>query len=130
MSDQLALVDVPVVEKPKPAPKVRPLSDRQEAVLVAVAHAGHDGLSTDECGAIAHGLKEGRWAHGPDDRCLYCGRDGRAILLALHARGLVRYRAGKLKVWQLAELPRAEPEPAESHDGTGAVPYNTFPQGF
>lgn len=45
MTEQLALVDVPAVEKP------RPLTDRQELVLVAVAHAGHDGLTTDEAGA-------------------------------------------------------------------------------
>lgn len=118
---QLALVDVPAA--PRPEPKPRPLTDRQETILTAVAHTGHAGLTTDECGALAHGLKEGKWAHGPDDRCLYCSKDGRAILLALHARGLVRYRAGKLKIWQLADLPAAEDDGVLPSGMTDEIPF-------
>lgn len=75
-----------------PETKVVQLTDRQQLVHQAVQHAGPDGLDADQAGALAHGLKEGRWAHGPDDRCQFCGSDGRQILEALATKGLVRYR--------------------------------------
>lgn len=117
MAEQLQLIET------RPSPK---LTGRQQAVLDALTQAAHDGITTDEAGATAHALKEGRWAHGPDDRCLYCSRDGRQILEALRTKGLARYRS-RLKVWQLADLPAEKPEPARAWDGTGPVPYGVIP---
>lgn len=82
-TEQLALVEIAA------APK---LTDRQAAVLQAVQAAGLDGLHADEAGAVAHALKEGRWRHGRDERCAFCGSDGNAILRRLRTLGLVKYR--------------------------------------
>lgn len=49
--------------------------------------------SADECGAIAHSLKDKR-SHSPDTRCDWCGKQGRQILDALVAKGLARRRRG------------------------------------
>lgn len=107
------------------------LTDRQQAVLNALRRAGQDGLHADECGAIAHELKQGRWAHTRDERCQFCGQDGMQILRRLRELGLVRYRA-KLKAWVAVGIPesiRNDPEPPD-HAGDGPVPYNAFPAGF
>jgi hypothetical protein len=68
------------------------LTDRQAAVLHGLQAAGTDGLDTDQAGAIAHELKEGRWAHSRDARCAYCARDGKTILQRLAQLGHARYR--------------------------------------
>lgn len=100
MTDQLPLL---VVET---SPK---LAARQQAVHAALQAAGADGLESSEAGAIAHELKETKWAHSRDDRCVYCGKDGRAILLRLAELGLARYRS-RLKVWQTVGVPQVDPE--------------------
>lgn len=130
MTEQLALIPA--------AP--RPLTDRQAAVLQALHAAGTDGLDTDAAGAIAHTLKAGRWAHPADQRCLYCGKDGRAILARLAELGHCRYRrANRAKslpgVWLATSLQEARNPPerpavvdaSDEWDGTGAVPYGVIP---
>ncbi len=87
-TDQLAIL----AEAPK-------LTPRQQVVMDALTRAGHDGIAPGAAGAILHELKEGRWAHGRDERCDFCSRDGLSVLKALRKKGLARYRA-KLKVWQ------------------------------
>jgi hypothetical protein len=86
-TDQLELLE--------PTPAVPKLTDRQAAVLDAVRRAGIDGLDADHAGAITHGFKTGGWAHGPDERCDYCGRDGNAVLKRLRELELVAYRRAK-----------------------------------
>lgn len=70
----------------------------QQAVYDALHSCGHEGLSADEAGAIAHATKTSQWAHSPDDRCTYCARDGHAILRALEAKGLTAYRRKRRNV--------------------------------
>jgi hypothetical protein len=120
MSDQLTIVET--------GPKLTP---RQQAVHQALQAAGQDGLHADEAGAVAHEQKEGRWAHSRDERCQWCGKDGKQILHALRAKGLARYRS-KLKAWQASTI-ESEPvveTPQPDFSGAGPVPYNAFPVGF
>jgi hypothetical protein len=103
MPEQLALI---------PA-EAKPLTPRQQAVLEALIAAGQDGLDTDQAGAIAHELKEGRWAHSRDDRCSFCGKDGRQILERLAELGHARYRrANRARslpgVWLATDLSSVE----------------------
>jgi hypothetical protein len=60
-------------------PTGRPLRPRQQAVVDLVAGTP-GGVTADEAGAMLHSLKAGRWAHGADERCVFCGRDGTAVL--------------------------------------------------
>lgn len=123
MSEQLAIPEVQVEPKPK-------LTDRQALALATLQAAGLDGLHADEVGALLHEQKQGRWAHGREERCAWCGGDGLAMLRRLRELGHARYRA-KLKAWQATELPPAEPVPVpEDYDGEGPVPYNALPAGF
>jgi len=94
MNDQIPLVEVEAIPKLKP---------RQQVVLDALRRAGTDGLEPSEAGAHLHALKEGRWAHSAEERCVYCGRDGNAVLKRLRDLGLARYR-GRMRVWQAADL--------------------------
>lgn len=88
-AEQLVLI-------PPPAPR---LTDKQQALLDAVAAAGLEGLGAAEGGAVLHALKEeSRWTHTRHERCQYCSRDGNQYLRRLRQLGHVRY-AGKLKVW-------------------------------
>lgn len=127
--EQLALL-------PEPEPGPPQLTDRQAAVLDLVERATHEGITADEAGALLHSLKEGRWAHTTDDRCEFCGRDGKAVLEALRTKGLVTYRrargnrpGGWTTVGQ--HVPASEPAPVPpDHDGAGPVPFNAFPKGF
>lgn len=119
--DQLALIPV----QPKP------LTDRQQAVLDALTAAGQDGLDTDQAGAIAHELKEGRWAHGRDDRCAYCAQDGKQILQRLADLGHARYRrANRAKslpgIW-LAMNPTTD---LAEHAAASDAAFGEFPPGF
>lgn len=120
MSEQLALIET--------GPK---LTSRQRFALDAVTRAGEEGLTGDELGAALH---EWKHVHHSGDRCRWCGKDGRAVMVALNEKGLVRYRA-RLKVWQAVELPavpaagsRSGPPP--DHAGAGPVPFGAFPEGF
>lgn len=88
MTEQLALI-------PEAPPAPRPLTDRQQYALAVVERAGIDGIHTDELGAA---LCERNGKHPAGDRCRWCGKAGREVLLALKDRELVRYRA-KLKAW-------------------------------
>lgn len=119
MTEQLALVEIPAEPK---------LTGRQEMALAALEHAAHDGLATDEVGALLHASRS---IHGTDTRCVYCAQTGREVLEALKAKGLARYRrANHAKslhgAWLVANLP-ADP-PADTKPGN--VPYNEFPEGF
>jgi hypothetical protein len=88
MSEQLPLLAL----EPK-------LTGRQRRVLDALLAAGQHGLHADEAGALAHEMKQGRWAHSSAERCVWCGGDGLAILRRLKDLGLARYRS-RLKAWQ------------------------------
>lgn len=72
------------------------LTDRQRYALDELERADVDGLQTDELGALLH-ARNGK--HSAEDRCVWCGKDGRGVLEALRAKELVRYRS-RLKVWQ------------------------------
>lgn len=76
-------------------PATPKLTERQEAVLAAVQSAGHEGIDAGQAGAILHGFKEGRWAHGPDDRCAFCDSDGKTYLKRLAQLELVKYRRAR-----------------------------------
>lgn len=110
MSEQLALLEQPVVE-----PK---LTDRQAAVHALLTRAGREGITADEAGATAHGLKK-QGAHGPDDRCVYCAQDGKQTLEALKAKGLARYRRarnGTPGAWFPTGATEPEPAPTISEE--------------
>jgi hypothetical protein len=62
------------------------LGRAQEAVLGALN--AHQSLYADEAGAIIH---EQRGRHDRDERCEWCGGDGRRVLDSLEARGLARH---------------------------------------
>ena len=98
MTNQLPLVEVEGETR---------LTPRQQAVLQALKAAEWGGLRTDAAGAIAHEMKEGRWAHSRDTTCDYCARDGKQILARLRDLGFARYRS-KLKVWQAVAAARPE----------------------
>jgi hypothetical protein len=66
------------------------LTPRQRAVYELVLST-EGGITADEAGAVAHEQREKR-PHHRDERCLYCGEDGRQILHALRAKGFVRGR--------------------------------------
>jgi hypothetical protein len=124
VSEQLALLE--------PAPPR--LTERQRAVRDALQAAGQDGLDADQAGAIAHTLKEGRWAHSKDERCQFCGKDGQAILRRLAELGLARYRrADRARNTHGTWLPTNEepqPDAAIPADGTaldGPVPFGVIP---
>jgi ribosomal protein S14 len=125
VSEQLALLE--------PAPPR--LTERQRAVHDALVKAGQDGLDADQAGAIAHTLKDGRWAHSKDERCQFCGKDGQAILRRLGELGLARYRranrARSIPGAWLATNAEPQPNPETPPDGTrnsdGTVPYNVVP---
>lgn len=111
MTGQLTLIPA--------APKI---TERQQAVLRFLQQCGPDGCSADEAGAIAHGLKQGRWAHGPDSRCVFCGQDGKAILGALKAKGLARYRRARGQTpgaWLAEGTVDAERGPVNEEDEFG-----------
>lgn len=99
MSEQLPLIEMPALPR---------LTGRQELALAALEHARDDGLTADEVGAILHASRS---VHGTDERCVWCGSSGREVLLALKAKGLVRYR-GRLKVWQACAAAQETREPA------------------
>jgi hypothetical protein len=124
MSEQLALLP----------PAQRRLTERQRAVRDALRAAGQDGLDADQAGAIAHTLKDGRWAHSKDERCRFCGKDGQAIMRRLAELGLARYRrANRQRNIHGTWLPTdAEPQPdaAIPADGSaldGPVPFGVIP---
>lgn len=115
MTDQLALLELPV------APK---LTWRQQAVLDAVTRAHPESLESSEAGAILHEMKEGRWRHSRDDRCRFCGQDGKAVLEALRTKGLVTYRRRKGLEdggWVLAGCQR--PAPRGMLAATDPIPF-------
>lgn len=130
MTDQLRLLDDPK----------KPLTDRQAYVLERITAAGSEGLYAEEIGAILHARKHLStmsarvYNHDADDRCDYCGRDGRGVALELKKKGRVVQR-GQLRFVAI-DLPQDEPiarsedEPAEfeqvfeRHDGTrGVIPF-------
>lgn len=114
MNTQLALIAV----DPTPV-----LTERQQAVYTALTAAGHEGLDADQAGAIAHELKEGRWQHGRDERCNYCGREGQQILVRLREYGLARYRRRKGQlagVWLTTGSAAAPPSRS----------FGDFPEGY
>lgn len=87
MSEQLALIEL------APEPAAPKLTDRQELVLDAVNRAGPvDGLHADEAGAL---LCAHRGKHKVEDRCRWCGANGKDVLNALKTKGLVRYRRAR-----------------------------------
>lgn len=87
VTDQLAIVDLQAEVK---------LTERQQRVLDLVKTAGPDGVHADEVGALLHEQKRNElYRHGRDERCQFCGHDGKALLEALKAKGLVRYRRAK-----------------------------------
>lgn len=98
----------------KPALK----SDRQRAVLLELRKLGR--LDQDEAGAIAHELKEGRWAHGRDTRCDFCSRDGRQILERLVGLGLARRRRPANRIEYHAHIP--DPDPLADDPDFAAIP--------
>lgn len=103
MNDQLALIEAPAQAK---------LTLRQSMTLDLVRAAHPDGIEASEAGAHLHSMKEGRWAHSADERCLYCGSEGKSVLEALKAKGLVRFRRAKGQEparWLLAR--GTEPKP-------------------
>lgn len=81
MTDQIALIDLPLEEKP--------LTDRQQLAFDYIR--AHDGLTADEVGAFLHAHKEKR-PHGVDQRCDFCARDGRGVLTSKAVAPLVTYR--------------------------------------
>lgn len=114
MTDALQIFEPDTVHK---------LTDRQQAVHDALHRAGHDGLDTDQAGAIAHELKAGRWAHSRDDRCQFCGKDGKQILERLRHLGLARYRrrSGQQPgAWVAANAAPVKPDAG----------FGEFPPGF
>jgi hypothetical protein len=66
------------------------LTVRQERLL-KVLRASVDGLSADEAGAVVHSMKL-HGGHGEDQRCRWCGKDGKQALEALQRHGLA-YRS-------------------------------------
>lgn len=87
------------------------LTARQQHVHDALTRAAHDGLTTDEAGAVAHEIKD-NWGHARDQRCRFCGQDGKQILEALKAKGLARYRRARGAtpgVWLAVDLPAELP---------------------
>lgn len=114
MSEQLALL-----EQPPALPK---LTGRQAFTLQLVTDADPDGLHADEAGA-AWCAQRGK--HSIDDRCRFDGSNGRQVLEALKAKGLVRYRRGTQQLagaWLLVGVAAERPT---------RVPYkNTFPEGY
>lgn len=71
-------------------------------------------LTDDEAGAIAHA---GRSRHTADERCGFCGVDGRLILRSLATRGLAEPFPGGVRMLC--------PKPAAVPDDT-----DPFPPGF
>lgn len=116
MSEQLRIVDEP------PA-----LTERQEYVLERITAAGADGLFSDEIGAVLHARKHlsmmaGRlYNHAADDRCEYCGRDGRGVALELKAKGRVVQRGASRFV--AVDLPEQEPTPEPARAEDEPAPY-------
>jgi hypothetical protein len=125
MSQQLTL-DYSFMPSIPPHPK---LTDRQQRVLDALLAASPEGLEAAEAGAIAHEIKQSRWAHSRDDRCQFCPSDGKQILSRLAELGLVDYVRGRRLWYAKAE---AQPEPDgfppdfEGQFGT----YNALPIGY
>ncbi len=105
------------------------LTDRQAAVLAALQAAGESGLEPSEAGAIAHELKEGRWAHSREQRCAYCAEAGAEVCKALERKGLARYVRGR-GLWYatLDPEPQAEGYPPDFEGLRGS--YNALPAGF
>lgn len=68
------------------------LTDRQAFALNHVLHAGPDGVTADEIGALWCAQKG---IHSPDDRCVHDGQSGQQLLRSLEAKGLVRYRRAR-----------------------------------
>lgn len=70
----------------EPMPAAQPLPHRQDLVLRAVIRL--NGLTEDEAGALLHEdrPRTHRYWHSADERCLYCGRDGRSVLKALRSK--------------------------------------------
>lgn len=60
------------------------LGPRQRLVLDKLRETG--GLEADEAGALVHAS---RGKHDVDTRCVWCGKEGRHVLLSLRRRGLV-----------------------------------------
>lgn len=117
--EQLALLE--------PAPPK--LTERQEVVHEALQRAAQDGLDADQAGAIAHTLKQDRWAHHEHERCQFCGRDGKQILEALKAKGLATYRrANRARsipgAWLATDLHAdAEADTSLPRGMTDTIPY-------
>jgi len=78
--NQPTLLDVPA------AP--RPLTDRQQFVWHLI-RASCEGLTAEQVGAALHAQKG---SHPADEPCVYCGRDGRAVLTSKAVAPLVTYR--------------------------------------
>jgi hypothetical protein len=79
MMEQLALDGAPA----------KPLTDRQQLAFDYVRE--RNGVTADEVGAYLHSCKERR-PHSIDDRCDYCARDGRGVLISKAVAPLVTYR--------------------------------------
>jgi hypothetical protein len=96
------------------------LTERQQYVLEAIARAGEEGLYTEEVGALLHARNR---RHGEDERCDYCGRDGRGVAEELKRKGRVAQRARPTR-WVVAGTPRVKrPRSTWVDDGE-------WPEGF
>lgn len=127
MTEQLTLDYEARVETP--APTGPRLTDRQQRVLDALLAARPEGLEAAECGAIAHEIKQSRWAHSRADRCQFCPSDGKQILVRLAEIGLVDYVRGR-RLWyakgEAVVEPDGFPPDFEGQFGT----YNALPAGY
>lgn len=87
------------------------LRDRQRRILQLLQAAGHDGLDTDQAGAVLHA---DRGKHPPDERCAFCGDDGRQVLLRLAELGLaVKERRGPWRATEHATPTVTGPQPGD-----------------
>lgn len=101
----------------------------REQAVIALLERSPDGIETSEAGAIAHSLKAGRWAHSPNDRCKWCGVDGRSVLKELAKQGLVVENRGR-QLWYPIAAAESQvegyPPDFEGQFGT----YNALPAGY
>lgn len=112
---QMSLLDIEAPAK----------TTRQDAVLALLARSP-DGIEASEAGATAHAHTR---RHSADERCKWCGVDGRAVLKELAKRGLVVENRGRQLWYPIAQPERQVegfPPDFEGQFGT----YNALPIGY
>lgn len=73
----------------EPMPAVQPLPPNQDTVMRLLNRHLPQGITGDEAGAAVHAQ---RGKHPADERCVFCGQDGKQVLRALARKGLATGR--------------------------------------